>query len=374
MIPFNKPKLRGKEFEYIEKALKKGHFSGDGKFTFECQKVIKERVNSQEAFLTHSCTAALEIIALLMDLKKGDEVIMPSYTFVSTANAFCLRGATPVFVDIRKDTLNLDENLVEDAITKKTKAIVCVHYAGVACEPDKLRKIADKHGLVFIEDAAQALGSKFKGKPLGSYGDLSAISFHETKNVISGEGGALIVNNPKYTKQAEIIREKGTDRTSFLRGERAMYTWKELGSSFLPSELVSAFLLAQLEDIEEVLKSKLKIWNDYHQNLKELEDNGFCRRPIIPYGNEHNGHFYYILLENEEQRKDMIQHLLGRGINSVFHYIPLHSSPAGLKYGRVHGNLKNTETQSKRLLRLPSWEGLQSIDEICIGVTDFFQS
>lgn len=373
MIPFNKPKLRGKEIFYIKKALKEGKLSGDGKFTFECQKIIKELVNSHEAFLTHSCTGALEIIAFLLDLKKGDEIIMPSYTFVSTANAFCLRGAKPVFVDIREDTLNLDEDLVEDAITQKTKAIVCVHYAGVACAPDKLRKIADKNGLIFIEDAAQGLGSKFNGKSLGSYGDLSAISFHETKNVISGEGGALLINNPKYTKQAEIIREKGTDRTSFLRGERAMYMWQSLGSSFLPSELVSAFLLAQLEDVDAITKSKLEIWNEYHKNLKALEENGFCRRPIVPDGNEHNGHFYYILLESEKQRNEMIQYLSDLGISSVFHYVPLHSSPAGLKYGRVHGNLKNTEKQSKRLLRLPSWEGLQSIDKICSALTVFFQ-
>jgi dTDP-4-amino-4,6-dideoxygalactose transaminase len=374
MIPFNKPNLRGKEIKYIREAVKRGQLSGDGRFTFECQEIIKKLTNATDAFLTHSCTAALEIVALLIDLKKGDEVIMPSYTFVSTANAFCLRGATPIFVDIRQDTLNLDENLVENAITEKTKAIVGVHYAGVACAPDKLKKIADENGILFIEDAAQALGSTFHGKPLGSFGDFSAISFHETKNVISGEGGALIINNDKYVKRAEVIREKGTDRSSFLRGERAMYTWQDLGSSFLPSELIAAFLLAQLEDVEEITKAKLEIWRTYHQNFKSLEEKGLCKRPVVPSGNEHNGHFYYILLEDEKQRNAMIQHLLNHGIHSVFHYIPLHSSPAGLKYGRAHGKLKNTEMQSKRLLRLPSWIGLESINKICTVVSNFFSS
>lgn len=363
-IPFNRPYLTGNETKNILEAAEHGQLAGDGDFTDRCHELLRKATGSSCALLTHSCTGALEMAALLANLSQGDEVIMPSYTFVSTANAFCLRGATPVFVDIREDTLNLDEKLVPEAITENTKAIVGVHYAGVACEPYKLREIAHAHGLLFIEDAAQALGARYDGRPLGSFGDMGALSFHETKNVISGEGGALLLNDESLISRAEILRDKGTNRKSFLRGERAKYTWVDLGSSYLPGEMVAAFLFAQLKHLSAITQKKIEIWNRYHEALYPLEQEGILRRPIIPPGCEHNGHLYYILLNDAKTRDVTLSVLNRRGIQAVFHYVPLHSSPAGLRYGRTFDSLTVTETTSQRLIRLPSWIGLDSVEII----------
>lgn len=309
--------------------------------------------------------------ALLAGIKPGDEIIMPSFTFVSTANAFCLRGGTPVFVDIRSDTMNLNEKLLESAVTPKTKAIVAVHYAGVACDMVFLQSLCKKRKILLIEDAAQALGSEYAGKKLGTFGDLATLSFHETKNVISGEGGALLINNDTFCKRAEIIREKGTDRTSFQRGEREKYTWQDLGSSYLPGELIAAFLYAQLNSIQKINRSKLEIWHGYYDGLKSLEKNGKIRLPIISDLCSHNGHIFYILVENEKTRTELIKYLNKKGIHSVFHYIPLHSSPAGIKYCRKIGNLSVTEDISSRLLRLPSWVGLSN-NRVIKSIHEFY--
>ena len=309
--------------------------------------------------------------ALLAGIKPGDEIIMPSFTFVSTANAFCLRGGTPVFVDIRPDTINLNEKLVESAITQKTKAIVAVHYAGVACDMIFLQDLCKKRKILLIEDAAQALGTEYAGKKIGTFGDLATLSFHETKNVISGEGGALLINNETFIKQAEIIREKGTDRTSFQRREKEKYTWQQLGSSYLPGELIAAFLYAQLNSIEKINRSKLEIWQNYYDGLKSLEKNGKIRLPIIPSLCSHNGHIFYILLKNENIRTSLIKYLDKKGIHSVFHYIPLHSSPAGVRYCRKIGTLSVTEDMSSRLLRLPSWIGLSN-KKVIASIHEFF--
>ena len=308
--------------------------------------------------LTHSCTAALEMAALLLDIEPGDEIIMPSYTFVSTANAFVLRGGVPVFVDIREDTLNLDERLIEEAITPRTKAIVPVHYAGVACEMDTIMEIARRHGLKVVEDAAQGVMSTYKGRALGSIGDLGAYSFHETKNVISGEGGALLVNDPDMALRAEIIREKGTDRSRFFRGEVDKYTWQEVGSSFLPGELIAAFLWAQLEEADQITRDRLEKWRQYDVMLKPLSDKGGLRRPIVPADCVHNAHMYYVILSDDVDRQAVLDAFRAEEIRSVFHYVPLHSSPAGRRYGRVSGNLRNTNRLSERLVRLPMWVGL----------------
>jgi dTDP-4-amino-4,6-dideoxygalactose transaminase len=302
MIPFNKPYMTGKELWNIAQAHAKGHLAGDGSFTKQCHRWLEQSIGCHKALLTHSCTAALEMSALLADLQPGDEVIMPSFTFVSTANAFVLRGAVPVFVDIRPDTLNLDERLVEAAITPKTRAIVPVHYAGVACEMDALMDIAQRHGLLVIEDAAQALGSTYKGRALGSIGDLAALSFHETKNVIAGEGGALLVNAPRFAERAEIIREKGTNRSQFFRGQVDKYTWVDVGSSYLPSELIAAFLLAQFDEAQDITQRRLNLWNTYHQWFAELETQGLLRRPVVPSHCRHNAHMYYALLPSLETR------------------------------------------------------------------------
>ena len=355
--------MGGKELIYIADAHSQGRLAGDGPYTKLCHEWIEQQTGTNKALLTHSCTAALEMAALLIDVQPGDEIIMPSYTFVSTANAFVLRGAVPVFVDIREDTLNLNEQLIEAAINERTKAIVPVHYAGVACEMDVICSIAKKHNLYVIEDAAQAVMSQYKGKALGSIGDMGTFSFHETKNVISGEGGALLVNNVDFSERAEVIREKGTDRSRFFRGQVDKYTWQEVGSSFLPGELISAFLWAQLEESQCITERRLDAWDYYHQQLESLERKDLLRRPIIPDGCLHNGHMYYILLNEEISRAEVIRGLQERDIHPVFHYIPLHSSPAGLKYGRCEGSMDITDRSSERLLRLPLWVGLEKSDQ-----------
>lgn len=359
-IPFNKPYMTGKELFYIAEAHFNGHLSGDGNFTSKCAAWLEARTGANKALLTHSCTAALEMTAMLADIQPGDEIIMPSYTFVSTANAFVLRGGVPVFVDIRPDTLNIDETLIEAAITSRTRAIVPVHYAGVACKMDVIMDIAQRHDLFVIEDAAQGIMSTDHGRPLGSIGHLGAYSFHETKNVIAGEGGALLVNDERFAERAEIIREKGTNRSQFFRGQVDKYTWVDVGSSYLPGEVVAAFLWAQMEEAEAITEKRLAIWDLYHEALAPLEARGAVRRPIIPEGCRHNAHMYYILMENLQKRTDLIASLKQQRVNAVFHYVPLHSSPAGRKYGRVHGRMKNSESISDRLLRLPLWVGMGS--------------
>ena len=357
--------MTGKELWYISQAHANGHLAGDGEFTRRCNAWLENHIGCNKALLTHSCTAALEIAAILTDLQPGDEVIMPSYTFVSTANAFVLRGAVPVFVDIRSDTLNIDEARIKEAITDKTKAIVVVHYAGVACEMDAIMEIAGRHGLLVIEDDAQGMGSSYKGRPLGSIGHLAAVSFHETKNIISGEGGALLVNSAHFSERAEMIREKGTNRNQFFRGLVDKYTWVEIGSSYLPSELIAAFLWAQMEEADAITQRRLNIWNTYHQWFASLEDQGKIRRPVIPTDCKHNAHMYYLLLPDLEQRTAFIEALKLQGIGAVFHYIPLHDSPMGKKHGRTSGDLKNTQELSERLVRLPLWLG---IEEDLVGV------
>ncbi|ASL42241.1 dTDP-4-amino-4,6-dideoxygalactose transaminase [Burkholderia sp. AD24] len=357
-IPFNRPYMTGKELTYITQAHSQGHLAGDGPFTERCHAMLEEGTGSLQALLTHSCTAALEMAALLLDLQPGDEIIMPSYTFVSTANAFALRGAVPVFVDIRQDTLNLDERLVEAAITPRTRAIAVVHYAGVACEMDTLLAIAERHGLFVIEDAAQGVMATYKGRTLGALGELGAYSFHETKNVISGEGGALLVNREDLRLRAEIIREKGTDRSRFFRGEVDKYTWQSIGSSFLPSELTAAFLCAQLEDAADLTRRRLALWDNYHALLSRLETAGALRRPVIPSECAHNGHMYYVILDKAADRQHVLSSLKAEGIHAVFHYVPLHSAPGGQRLGRSHGPLPVTDDMAGRLIRLPLWIGL----------------
>lgn len=354
-IEFNRPYMTGKELYYIAEAKFGNMLAGDGPFTKRCHRWLEESAGVKTALLTHSCTAALEMAALLLDIEPGDEVIMPSFTFVSTANAFVLRGAVPVFVDIRPDTLNLDERLVESAITPRTRAIVPVHYAGVACEMDTLLAIAKRHGLMIVEDAAQAVMATYKGRALGSIGDLGAYSFHETKNVISGEGGALLVSDVNLSARAEVIREKGTDRSRFFRGQVDKYTWQEMGSSFLPGELTAAFLWAQLEHATTITKLRLSAWHYYHERLASLETEGLIRRPIIPEECGHNGHMYYILLHPDLNRQTVIEYLKAHSISAVFHYVPLHSSPGGLKYGRAHGSMHITNDVASRIIRLPLW-------------------
>lgn len=358
-IPFNKPYMTGKELFYISQAHHIGHLSGDGPFTKKCQKWLEDKLYCNKALLTHSCTAALEIAAFLADIKPGDEVIMPSYTFVSTANAFVLRGATPVFIDINYSNLNIDEKLIENAITSKTKAIIPVHYAGVACEMEMIMNISKKYNLIVIEDSAQALLSTYKGRPLGSIGHLGVVSFHETKNIISGEGGALLINDDKFIERAEILREKGTNRSKFFRGEVDKYTWVDVGSSYLPSELIAAFLWAQMEEAEEIIKRRESIWKTYHNSFVQYEEEGLLTRPKINSSGKHNSHMYYILLKDLFQRNNFIKYLKDRNIQSVFHYVPLHSSPAGEIYGRVGSKMDVTNDVSNRLSRLPLWIGME---------------
>jgi len=365
--------MTGRELEYIAEAHAKGHLSGDGLFTKRCHAWLEQTTGTRRALLTHSCTAALEMSALLLDLVPGDEVIMPSFTFVSTANAFVLRGAVPVFVDIRADTLNLDENLIEAAITPKTRAICVVHYAGVGCEMDAIGAIAARHGLAVVEDAAQGVLSTYCGKPLGTIGELGALSFHETKNVISGEGGALLVNDERFVERAEIVREKGTNRSQFFRGQVDKYTWVDVGSSYLPSEILAAFLAAQLEDAERITAARLAIWDRYHATLKPYEARGLLRRPIVPEHCTHNAHMYYVLLRDLETRTRFIAMLRETGVHPVFHYVPLHSAPAGRRYGRASGELAITDRTSDCLVRLPLW--LPTLDQARVleAIEAFFQ-
>jgi dTDP-4-amino-4,6-dideoxygalactose transaminase len=357
VIPFNRPYLTGHEFTYIQEAVAAGQLAGNGRFTKQCQAWLERRVGSPRVLLTHSCTAALEMAALLLDLEPGDEVIMPSFTFVSTANAFVLRGARPVFVDIRSDTLNLDERQLESAITPRTKAMIVVHYAGVASDMDAIMEIARRHRLIVVEDAAHALMSRYKEKPLGSFGHLATFSFHETKNVISGEGGALVINDPRFVERAEILWEKGTNRSQFSRGRVDKYTWIDVGSSFLPGELTAAFLWAQLEHAEQITSMRLELWDRYREASPALNSIGL-RGPIVPPDCDHNAHLFYLLLPLTVHRHEILADLNARGVNAVFHYVPLHSSPAGQRYGRVSGSMSVTDDCAARLIRLPLWVGM----------------
>ena len=363
VILFNRPYLTGDEESYLATASQSLSLSGDGPFTKHCHQWLKQQTGSAGALLTQSCTAALEMAALLLDIQPGDEIIMPSYTFVSTANAFVLRGGVPVFVDIREDTCNLDERLIEAAITPRTKAIVPVHYAGVACDMEAIMRIATTHGLTVIEDAAQGVMASYQGRALGSIGAFGAFSFHETKNIISGEGGALLINRAQDALQAEIIREKGTDRSRFFRGEVDKYTWQTVGSSFLPSELTAAFLWAQLQSAEKITTSRLAIWDYYHALLAEHEAHGLLRRPMIPSDCQHNAHMYYVLLPSALDRAQLLKALRAEGICAISHYVPLHSSPAGQHYGRPDGDLSKTNHISECLLRLPLWVGMTEMQQ-----------
>jgi dTDP-4-amino-4,6-dideoxygalactose transaminase len=370
-IPFNRPYASGKELIYIAEAQGNHHLSGDGLFTKRCHQWIEQQTGCAKALLTHSCTSALDLAALLLDIESGDEVIMPSYTFVSTANAFVLRGAVPVFVEIREDTLNLDERLIEAAITPRTRAIVPVHYAGVSCEMDSIIAIARRHDLRIVEDAAQGIMAGYKGRALGAIGDLGTFSFHETKNIIAGEAGSLLVRDADLVLRAEIMREKGTDRGRFFRGEVDKYTWQDVGSSFLPSEIIAAFLWAQLEEAQRITRERMTIWQRYHQMLAPLEREGLLRRPIVPSDCQHNGHLYYILLPSELERQKVLDELKENNIHAVFHYVPLHSSPAGVRFGRTHGDLSLTTSLSQRLVRLPMWLGLNEAQQqrVCDALT-----
>lgn len=358
-IPFNKPYMTGKELWYISQAHASGHLAGDGQFTKKCNAWLEQRIGCQKALLTHSCTGALEMAAILADIQPGDEVIMPSYTFVSTANAFVLRGGVPVFVDIRADTLNIDETKIEAAITPRTRAIAPVHYAGVACEMDTIMDIARRHKLLVIEDAAQGIMSSYKGRPLGSIGHMAALSFHETKNIISGEGGALLINDARFVERAEMVREKGTNRSQFFRGQVDKYTWVDVGSSYLPGEVIAAFLWAQMEEADAINQRRLGLWTSYHQAFASLEQAARLQRPTLPPDCVHNAHMYYLLLPSLAQRTAFIERLKSKGILSVFHYIPLHSSPRGQVVGRAAGDMTNTDSISDRLVRLPMWLGLE---------------
>lgn len=359
LIPFNKPYMTGKELHYIAETHARGHMAGDGHFTRLCNQWLEQRIGCRKAMLTHSCTAALEIAAIVAGIGAGDEVIMPSYTFVSTANAVALRGAVPVFVDIHPDTLNIDETKIEAAITSKTKAIIVVHYAGVACEMDAIMALAEKYNLIVIEDAAQAIMASYKGKPLGSFGHMAALSFHETKNLISGEGGALLINDLRFIEAAEIVREKGTNRSQFFRGEVDKYTWVNLGSSYLPGEIIAAFLWAQFEAADAIITQRLALWETYHAQLEFMEQRGKFRRPTIPQPCTHNGHMYYLIFPGLGQRTQFINDMRGKKVHTVFHYVPLHTSPAGKKLGRAHGELASTDRAGEQLVRLPLWIGLE---------------
>lgn len=370
MIPFNKPYMTGKEIHNIQQAHANGHLSGDGAFTRQCHAWLEARTGASKALLTHSCTAALEMAALLLDLEPGDEVIMPSFTFVSTSNAFVLRGAVPVFVDIRPDTLNIDERLIEAAITSKTRAICVVHYAGVSCEMDTILDIAVRNGLKVVEDAAQAICSTYKGKPLGTIGHIGALSFHETKNIISGEGGAILLRDPEFADRAEVIREKGTNRSRFFRGQVDKYTWVDCGSSYLPSEILAAFLAAQAEEADAITETRLAIWDRYHTWAAPHEAAGLLRRPVIPAECTHNAHMYYILLPDLELRTRFITLMRQRGVSCVFHYIPLHSSPAGEKYCKTHGSMQVTDDVTDRLVRMPLWPGIANLQKTVIDAAE----
>ena len=374
MITFNVPPFTGKEMEYMRECVENQKICGDGGYTHKCNKWFEEKTGTEKCLLTTSCTHALELAALLADIQPGDEVIMPSFTFVSTADAFVLRGAVPVFVDIRPDTMNIDENLIEAAITEKTKAIAPVHYAGVSCEMDKIMEIAKKYNLVVIEDAAQGVMSSYKGKALGTIGDYGCYSFHETKNYSMGEGGALLIQDKARIEDAEIIREKGTNRSKFYRGQIDKYTWVNYGSSYQPSDMNAAYLYAQLEMADEINDQRLACWDRYYENLKPLADAGHIELPVIPEGCVHNAHMFYIKTADIEERADLIAYLKERNVHSVFHYIPLHSAPAGLKFGRFHGEDKYTTKESERLTRLPMFYNLtlEQVDYICEQVKSFY--
>lgn len=363
MIRFNVPPYVGKETEYMKEAIDSHKICGDGEFTKRCNAWIEEHTGTAKALLTTSGTQALEMAALLSDIQPGDEVILPSYTFVSTANAFVLRGAKLVFVDIRPDTMNIDEKLIEDAITDKTRAIVPVHYAGVGCEMDTIMDIAKRHNLVVVEDAAQGVNAFYKGRALGSIGDYGCFSFHETKNYSMGEGGAILINRPEQIEDAEIIREKGTDRSRFFRGQVDKYTWVNIGSSFLPSDINAAYLMAQLEMADEINENRLQSWTRYNEGLQDLAQEGVIELPYIPEECAHNAHMFYIKTKDMEERKALISYLKERDIAAVFHYVPLHSAPAGLRFGRFHGEDRYTTKESERLLRLPMYYNLSESDQ-----------
>ncbi len=374
MINFNEPPYVGKELVYIQKAITNHNICGDGEFTKKCNAWIEEKTKTRKALLTTSCTHATEMAALLLNIQPGDEVIMPAYTFVSTADAFVVRGAKVVFVDIRPDTMNIDEGLIEDAITDKTKAIVPVHYAGVGCEMDVIMDIAKRHNLAVVEDAAQGVMSAYKGKALGTIGDFGCYSFHETKNYSMGEGGALLIRDEKYIENAEIIREKGTNRAKFFRGQIDKYTWVEAGSSYLPSDMNAAYLYAQLECADMINDYRLNIWNTYNQGFKELGDKGYIDLPVIPDSCLHNAHMFYIKAKDIEERSRLIEYLKKNDILSVFHYIPLHTAPAGKKYGMFYGEDKYTTKESERLLRLPLYYGLKDnqVEYVIEKVKEFY--
>ncbi len=361
MIPFNKPTLTGNEQKYILESLNSKHISGDGQFTKKCHQWFEKKLSCPKALLTTSCTHALEMSAILLDIQAGDEVIMPSYTFVSTANAFVLRGAKIVFVDIRPDTMNIDETKIEQAITDKTKVIVPVHYAGVGCEMDVIMEIANKHNIFVVEDAAQGMSGSYKGKALGTIGHLGVFSFHETKNYTSaGEGGLLIINDEKFIDRAEIIREKGTNRSQFFRGVVDKYSWVDVGSSYLMNDMSAAYLWGQLEKADEIHNNRLNSWNAYYENLKKLQEKGLVILPTIPNECEHNGHMFYIKVKNLNVRTELLEYLNLNGIAAVFHYVPLHSSNAGLKFGRFNGIDEFTTIGSEQLIRLPLWFGIST--------------
>lgn len=374
MICFNVPPYTGKELDYIRKAVENQKICGDGEFTRKCNAWMEERTGTNKALLTTSCTHATELAALLAEIGPGDEVIMPAYTFVSTADAFVLRGAKVVFVDIRPDTMNIDENLIEAAITERTKAIVPVHYAGVACEMDKIMELAKKHNLMVIEDAAQGIMSSYKGKALGSIGDFGCYSFHETKNYSMGEGGALLIRDDKYVEDAEILREKGTNRSKFFRGQIDKYTWVNYGSSYLPSDMNAAYLWAQLEMADEINDARLARWNQYMELLTPLRERGILELPVVPEGCVHNAHMFYIKAKDLEERTRLLQFLKENDILSVFHYIPLHTAPAGQKYGEFRGEDKYTTKESERLARLPMYFGLteEQVDYIVSKIKEFY--
>lgn len=374
MINFNVPPYTGKEIEYIRQAVENQKICGDGPFTKKCDAWIEEKTGTAKSLLTTSCTHATELAALLADIKEGDEIIMPSYTFVSTADAFVLRGAKVVFVDIRPDTMNIDENLIEDAITERTKAIVPVHYAGVSCEMDKIMELAKKYNLYVIEDAAQGIMASYKGQALGAIGDFGCFSFHETKNLSMGEGGALLIKDPKYIEQAEIIREKGTNRAKFYRGQIDKYTWINYGSSYLPSDMNAAYLWAQLEMAQEITDVRLARWEQYKEALQPLADRGILELPVIPEGCVHNGHMFYAKAKDLAERTELLDFLKKEGVYSVFHYIPLHIAPAGKKFGVFHGEDKYTTKESERLFRLPMYYTLTEadVDYVVQKVKEFY--
>ena len=374
MITFNVPPCADKAMEYIEECVRNQKICGDGAYTKKCNRWIEERTGTTKCLLTTSCTHATELAALLADIRPGDEVIMPAYTFVSTADAFVLRGAVPVFVDIRPDTMNIDEKLIEAAITDKTRAIVPVHYAGVACEMDTIMDIAARRGLLVIEDAAQGILATYKGKALGAIGDFGCYSFHETKNYSMGEGGALLIRDGKYVEDAEIIREKGTNRSKFYRGQIDKYTWVNYGSSYLPSDMNAAYLYAQLEQADEINQARLACWNRYYERLTPLKEAGKLELPVVPEGCVHNAHMFYVKVKDITERTEFISFLAENGVHSVFHYIPLHTAPAGQKFGRFHGEDRYTTAESERLARLPMYYGLslEQVDYICDVIYRFF--